>query len=294
MTPLSLEHPLAIRIRKKIVQALNDFDMISEGDKIMVCVSGGKDSSILLSLLKEIQRRSEIHFEIEAAILDQKQPGFQVEEFKNWIESRVGVKLHILERDTYSIVKEKVQGGVYCSLCSRLRRAILYDFAHANGFTKMALGHHKDDLLETLLLNMFYTGNISSMPPKLRSDDGRNTIIRPLAYVDEKDLIELQKDWSFPIIPCNLCGSQEGLKRKKIKALLKQLENDIPAIKESLLTSMSQIKPSQLLDKNLWDFEKFEYRGSMENRSDQRSQPLDLNQSISPVATTSINPNAVG
>jgi tRNA 2-thiocytidine biosynthesis protein TtcA len=253
-----LDQPLSIRIRKKIVQALNDFGMISNGDRILVCVSGGKDSSILLALLKEIQRRSQFQFEIQAAILDQKQPGFKVEEFKNWVEVDVGVPLHILERDTYSIVKEKIQSGTYCSLCSRLRRAILYDFAYEKGFNKMALGHHKDDLVETLLLNMFYTGNISSMPPKLKSDDGRNLVIRPLAYVDEKDLIELQKQWAFPLIPCNLCGSQEGLKRKKIKNLLNELESDIPAIKESLLTSMSQVKPSQLLDKNLWDFESFQ------------------------------------
>lgn len=252
-----LELPRAIKIRKKIVQALSDFNMLVSGDRLLVCVSGGKDSSILLALLKEIQRRAEIDFTIEAAILDQKQPGFEMSAFQSWIENEVGVRLHVIEKDTYSIVKEKVQGGVYCSLCSRLRRAILYDFAHTHGFTKMALGHHKDDLIETLLLNMFYTGNIASMPPKLRSDDGRNILIRPLAYVEEKDLIALQGEWNFPVIPCNLCGSQEGLKRKKIKSLLKTLEVDIPNIKESLLTSLSQIKPSQMLDQNLWNFEEF-------------------------------------
>lgn len=287
MKSIPIDSPLAVKIRKKIVQALSDFDMLEDGDKVMVCVSGGKDSSILLTLLKEIQRRAEINFTIEAAILDQKQPGFQIQDFKNWIENDVGVKLHVIEKDTYSIVKEKVQGGVYCSLCSRLRRAILYDFAHAQGFTKLALGHHKDDLLETLLLNMFYTGNISSMPPKLKSDDGRNILLRPMAYVDESDLIELQKEWAFPLIPCNLCGSQEGLKRKKIKALLKNLEQDIPAIKESLLTSMKNIKPSQMLDQNLWNFEEFAMEAHL-------SQPLDLNQSMSPRATQNMSPITAG
>lgn len=217
---VDFSHPLAQKIRKQITKALSDFNMLQENDKLMVCVSGGKDSSILLALLTDIQKRAPFHFEIEAAILDQKQPGFDAESFKTWIHS-LGVKLHIIERDTYSIVTDKVaEGKTYCSLCSRLRRAILYDFAFDNGFTKMALGHHRDDLINTTLLNLFYVGQLSSMPPKLLSDDGRNIILRPLAYVAEKDLIELAKVWNFPIIPCNLCGSQDGLKRQKMKALM--------------------------------------------------------------------------
>ncbi len=257
-TNTNLELPLAISIRKQIVQALSEFNMIEDGDKVLVCVSGGKDSSILLTLLQEIQRRAEINFEIEAAILDQKQPGFSVSEFKTWVEE-LGIKLHIIEKDTYSIVKEKVtDGGTYCSLCSRLRRAILYDFAFENKFTKMALGHHATDLVETTFLNLFYTGNIASMPPKLKSDDGRNVIIRPLCYVAEKDLTELSVQWKFPIIPCKLCGSQDGMKRAKMKKLIADLEKDIPNLQSSVLTGLSNVKPSQLLDQKLWSFQNFE------------------------------------
>ncbi len=253
MLEVNYEHDLAVQIRKEIVRALNDFNMIEHGDRILVCVSGGKDSSVLLASLMEIRRRSERKFDVEAVILDQKQPGFDVTAFKSWIES-LGVKLHVIEKDTYSIVKEKVTDGVYCSLCSRLRRAILYDFAFENGFTKIALGHHRDDLIETVLLNMFYTGHIASMPPKLKSDDGRNILIRPLCYVSERDIEVVAKSWNFPIIPCNLCGSQEGLKRKKMKKLVRDLEKEIPAISSSIVKSLSNIKPTQLLDQELWDF----------------------------------------
>lgn len=253
MAQINLEDSLALSIRKNIVRALSDFNMIEEGDRVLVCVSGGKDSSILLTLLQEIQRRAEIQFHLEAAILDQKQPGFQIQEFKNWIES-LGVKLHILEKDTYSIVKEKITDGTYCSLCSRLRRAILYDFAHAQGFHKMALGHHATDLVETAFLNLFYTGNMASMPAKLKSDDGRNVIIRPLCYVPEKDLQSLSQQWQFPIIPCKLCGSQDGMKRSRMKKLISDLEKEIPNIQASVLTGLSNVKPSQLLDQKLWNF----------------------------------------
>jgi tRNA 2-thiocytidine biosynthesis protein TtcA len=219
----------------------------------MVCVSGGKDSSILLALLTEIQRRSERKFLIEASILDQKQPGFDATTFKTFIES-LGVKLNILEKDTYSIVKEKVEGKTFCSLCSRLRRAILYDFAFDNGFTKLALGHHRDDMIHTTMLNLFYVGTLASMPPKLLSDDGRNILMRPLCYVAEADLIELADAWAFPVIPCNLCGSQDGLKRQKMKRLVKDLEKDIPNIAASIQTALSNIKPSQMMDQELWNF----------------------------------------
>ncbi|MDG0816558.1 tRNA 2-thiocytidine(32) synthetase TtcA [Bdellovibrio svalbardensis] len=254
MTAVNFESPLAIKIRKQIVQALNDFNMIEDGDKLMVCVSGGKDSSVLLALLTEIQKRSERKFTLEAAILDQKQPGFDATAFKNWIES-LGVKLNVLEKDTYSIVKEKVpEGATYCSLCSRLRRAILYDFAHANGFNKMMLGHHRDDVVHTALLNLFYVGTTATMPPKLKSDDGRNIVVRPLTYVSERDIEDLAAEWGFPIIPCNLCGSQDGLKRVRVKKLVRDLEKEIPNIYASIQTAMSNVKPSQMMDQELWDF----------------------------------------
>ncbi len=251
---MNLESDKAKKLRKDIVRALSDFQMIEDGDRVLVCVSGGKDSSLLLILLQEIQRRAEINFTIEAAILDQKQPGFSLAEFQPWVES-FGIKLNVIHRDTYSIVKEKItDGSAYCSLCSRLRRAIIYDFASDNGFTKIALGHHRDDLIETTLLNMFYTGSIASMPPKLKSDDGRNILIRPLCYVSEKEIIELATEFQFPIIPCNLCGSQDGLKRKRIKSLIKDLEKEIPHIGSSIINALGNVRTTQLLDHNLRNF----------------------------------------
>ncbi len=249
------EHPLAIKIRKQITQALNDFNMITEGDKLMVCVSGGKDSSILAALLTQIQKRAPMNFTFEAVILDQKQPGFDAEKFKLWI-SDLGLKLHVLEKDTYSIVVEKIpEGKTFCSLCSRLRRAILYDFASKHEFTKMAMGHHRDDVVNTTLLNLFYSGKLASMPPKLTSDDGRNTIVRPLCYVNENDLEQLAKDWNFPVIPCNLCGSQDGLKRKRMKKLVQDLEKEIPNISSTIQAALGNVNPSHLMDTKLWDFD---------------------------------------
>lgn len=254
MKPVNRDHPLAVKIRKQITQALSDYKMIADGDKVMICVSGGKDSSILTLLLEEIRKRAEIDFTISAVILDQKQPGFDVLSFKSWLESE-GIEFHMIEKDTYSVVKEKVTNGVYCSLCSKMRRAILYDYAFANKYSKMALGHHRTDLIETTMLNMFYTGNVSTMPAKLRSDDGRNIVIRPMMYVAESDLIQLASDWGFPVIPCNLCGSQEGMKRKKMKNLITELEKDIPNLSASFITALQNVKPSHLLDKNLYNFE---------------------------------------
>lgn len=265
--PLDFSHPLAVQIRKQIVEAMAKFNLIEAGDRVMVCTSGGKDSSILLALLTEIRRRAPYRFEIEAVILDQKQPGFQVRDFQNWVENTVGVKLTVIERDTYSVVTEKVKDGVYCSLCSRLRRGILYDHAFNHGFTKMALGHHRDDLNQTLLMNLFYTGKISSMPPKLRSDDGRNVIVRPLSLVAEKDLLSLSKDWNFPVIPCNLCGSQDGMKRQRIKKLLSDLEKEIPHVANSLIGAQANVHESQLLDHRLWDFETFSSRLTSEGEA---------------------------
>ncbi|WP_413561519.1 tRNA 2-thiocytidine(32) synthetase TtcA [Bdellovibrio sp. HCB209] len=272
MSPVNFELPLAIKIRKQIVQALNDFNMIEDGDKLMVCVSGGKDSSVLLALLTEIQKRSERRFEIEAAILDQKQPGFDATDFKVWIES-LGVKLHVIEKDTYSIVKQKSQGATFCSLCSRLRRGILYDYAHNLGFTKMALGHHRDDTVHTALLNLFYAGQTAAMPPKLRSDDGRNILIRPLAYVSERDIEEVAAAWAFPVIPCNLCGSQDGLKRQRVKKLVRDLEKEIPNIYATIQNAMGNVKPSQMLDQALWDFKGLKPSPSEQQDAPKSSEP---------------------
>jgi tRNA 2-thiocytidine biosynthesis protein TtcA len=252
-TIVDFTHPLAVKIRKQMVEAMAEYQMLEEGDRIMVCCSGGKDSSILLALLSEVQRRAPYNFELEGVMLDQGHPGFDPSQFAAWVEG-LGVKLTILKHDTHTIVKEKVTSGVFCSLCSRLRRGILYDYAHNSGFTKMALGHHRDDLSETLLMNIFYTGKIAAMPPKLKSDDGRNILLRPLSFVAEKDLRELAGAWNFPIIPCNLCGSQEGMKRQKIKKLLTDLEKDIPHLGNSMLKAMSNIRESQMLDHQLWDF----------------------------------------
>lgn len=241
------------KIRKKIVKALADFNMLQDQDKVMVAVSGGKDSSVILYLLNEIQKRAPYNFSIEAVMLDQKHPGFSTATFKSWVET-LGIKLTIIERDTYSIVKEKVQGRIYCSLCSKLRRAILYDHAAANGFTKIVLGHHRDDIIETLLLNIFYTGKMATMPAKLLSDDKRNIIIRPLVYVSEKEIIELAQLLAFPILPCNLCGSQEGMKRQRIKKLISSLETEIPELGSSVLGAMGNVHPSHLIDHQLWNF----------------------------------------
>jgi len=254
LSQVNRNHPLATKIRKQITQALSDYKMIADGDKIMICVSGGKDSSLLTILLDEIRKRAEIDFNIEAVILDQKQPGFQVELFQNWMQLE-GIQFNIIHKDTYSVVKEKVTTGVYCSLCSKMRRAILYDYAFDHGFNKLALGHHRTDLIETTLLNMFYTGHIATMPAKLKSDDGRNIVIRPMMYVAESDLIQLANDWNFPVIPCNLCGSQDGMKRQRMKKLIQDLETEIPGLSSSFITALQNINPSHTLDKKLFDFE---------------------------------------
>lgn len=251
---VDFQNPLAVQIRKDMVEAIAAYNMIQDGDKVMVCCSGGKDSSILLALLSEVQRRAPFHFAIEAVMLDQGHPGFDPKPFAAWVES-LGIPLTVLSKDTYSIVKEKVTTGVYCSLCSRLRRGILYTHAHAQDFTKMALGHHRDDLMETLLMNLFFSGKTATMPPKLKSDDERNVIVRPLSFVAEKDLTALAKVWDFPIIPCNLCGSQEGMKRQRIKGLIKDLEKEIPQMGNSMLKAMSNVHVSQMLDQGLWDFQ---------------------------------------
>jgi tRNA 2-thiocytidine biosynthesis protein TtcA len=240
------------KIRKSMVRAIVDFEMLQDSDRLLVAVSGGKDSTAMLLLLEEIRQRAPYSFEIAAVLLDQKQPGFDVSEFRGWLLAEHGIPLTVLEEDTYSVVTAKTEPGKsYCGLCSRLRRGILYTYAFNNGFTKIALGHHRDDLNETVLLNMFYGGKIATMSPKLLSDDGRNTVSRPLVYVAEADIKELAAALSFPIIPCNLCGSQDGMKRAKIKAMLNDFSRDYDQLGTSIANSLGNIAPDKLLDRRL-------------------------------------------
>jgi tRNA 2-thiocytidine biosynthesis protein TtcA len=242
------------RLRRLTGQAIADFNMIEEGDKVMVCLSGGKDSYTMLEILRNLQASAPINFSIVAVNLDQKQPGFPEHILPAYLEE-VGVDFHILERDTYSIVKEIIpEGKTTCGLCSRLRRGSLYGFAEEIGATKIALGHHRDDILETLFLNMFFGGKMKSMPPKLLSDDGKHIVIRPLAYCKEKDIETFSVMKEYPIIPCNLCGSQENLQRQVVKDMLKKWEQEFPGRTETMFTAMQNVVPSHLADKELFDF----------------------------------------
>lgn len=231
--------------------------MIADQDRIMVCLSGGKDSYTMLEILLALQKRAPIHFELVAVNLDQKQPGFPEHILPEYLGS-LGIEYHVIEQDTYSIVKEKLAPGkTMCSLCSRMRRGILYNFAHEHGLNKIALGHHRDDLIETLFLNMFHGGKLKAMPPKLKSDDGRNIVIRPLAYCKEVDIEAFAEVRGYPIIPCSLCGSQDGLQRQAVKAMLQEWNKRFPGRIETIFRSMQNIEPSQLADKNLFDFSRF-------------------------------------
>ena len=247
-----------VKLRNKLIsatgKAISDFNMIEDGDIVMVCLSGGKDSYTLLSLLSALKKRAPIDFSIVAMNLDQKQPGFPENVLPDYLKSH-NVDYKIITEDTYSIVKEKIpEGKTTCSLCSRLRRGIIYRVAREIGANKIALGHHKNDIVETFFMNMFFGSKLKSMPPKLLSDDQTNVIIRPLAYIEEKDIISFSKTMNYPIIPCNLCGSQENLQRNKVKSMLNSWEKEQPGRLNNIFQSLTNIEPSHLADTNLYDF----------------------------------------
>jgi tRNA 2-thiocytidine biosynthesis protein TtcA len=242
-------------------QAVADFSMIENGDTVMVCLSGGKDSYSMLDILLSMQSRAPVSYTLVAVNLDQKQPGFPENILPDYL-TKLGVPFHIEEQDTYSVVKELIpEGKTTCSLCSRLRRGILYGVAEKLGATKIALGHHRDDMMETMVLNLLFNGALKTMPPKLRSDDGKHVVIRPLAYVREGDLARYGELRDFPIIPCDLCGSQENLKRQEIKALLKDWESRYPGSGDSVFAALTNVIPSHLLDRELFNFESLQRRG---------------------------------
>jgi tRNA 2-thiocytidine biosynthesis protein TtcA len=242
------------RLRRNVGRAIQDFNMIEDGDRVMVCLSGGKDSFALLDVLRQLRARAPVRFELVAVNLDQKQPGFPEQVLPDYLRG-LGIPFHIIEQDTYGVVKRVIpEGKTTCGLCSRLRRGILYTFAAEHGMTKIALGHHRDDILETLFLNLFHGGKLKAMPPKLLSDDGRNVVIRPLAYCRERDLAAYAEVREFPIIPCNLCGSQPNLQRQAIKAMLRQWEKQFPGRVENLFAALQNVAPSHLADSKLFDF----------------------------------------
>ena len=246
------------KIEKKLLhytgKAIADFNMIEAGDRVMVCLSGGKDSFTLLTILRLLQQRARGKFEIFAFTLDQAQPGWDDSLLRAWLAARQ-IPYQILREDTYSIVKEKIpEGNTYCSLCSRLRRGIIYSYAEEHSYTKIALGHHRDDAITTLLMSIFYNGEIRSMPPKLLSDNKRHLVVRPLIYCQESDIIIYAQEQKFPIIPCTLCGSQDNLKRKLVKDLIKNLALDNPKVPSNMLHALTSVQVSQLMDKRHWDF----------------------------------------
>lgn len=263
------------RLRRNVGKAIADYNMIEEGDRVMVCLSGGKDSYGMLDILMNLQQSAPISFELVAVNLDQKQPGFPETVLPTYLDT-LDIEYHILEKDTYSIVTSKIpEGKTYCSLCSRLRRGTLYGFAEQIGATKVALGHHRDDIVETLFLNMFHQGKLKAMPPKLLADDKKNILIRPLAYCRESDLVALAELKQFPIIPCNLCGSQDGLQRQAIKEMLVQWERQFPGRIDNIFGAIKNVSPSQLADTKLFDFS-----GLMLDRAGESSDDLSAGSQI--------------
>lgn len=280
------------RLRRNVGKAIEDYKMVEEGDRIMVCLSGGKDSYAMLDVLLSLQKSAPVNFELVAVNLDQKQPGFPVEVLPNYLD-QLDIEYYVVDKDTYSVVMEKTpEGKTTCGLCSRLRRGNLYAFAEEIGATKIALGHHRDDIMETLFLNMFHGGKLKAMPPKLRSDDQRNVVIRPLAYCKEADLIAYAEHRQFPIIPCNLCGSQENLQRQHIKGMLRDWEKSFPGRVENIFRSIQSVAPSQLADTDLFDFENLPLDRS-EPRSDYAfDQPFISASKPAPASTATANPTA--
>jgi tRNA 2-thiocytidine biosynthesis protein TtcA len=261
-------HKLEKRLCRLMGQAIVDYGMVQEGDRVMVCLSGGKDSYSLLDILLKLRDRAPVSFEIIAVNLDQKQPGFPEHVLPEYLKG-LGIPFHIEEQDTYSIVKDKIpEGKTMCSLCSRLRRGILYRVADELGATKIALGHHRDDILQTLLLNMFFGGKLKGMPPKLVSDDGKHVVIRPLAYVSEKDLVRWSEHRQFPIIPCTLCGSQENLQRKQVGAMLRDWEKRFPGRLDNMFHALQNVVPSHLADGTLFDFQGLSPTGTPDEDGD--------------------------
>ncbi|MGB1238778.1 MAG: tRNA 2-thiocytidine(32) synthetase TtcA [Pseudomonadales bacterium] len=286
------QNKLQKKLRREVGRAVIDYKMIEQGDRVMVCLSGGKDSYAMLDLLQSLQRNAPVDFELIAVNLDQKQPGFPEHILPEYLE-QLDLEYYIVERDTYSVVKSKIpEGKTTCGLCSRLRRGTLYAFAEEIGATKIALGHHKDDIVETLFLNMFNGARMAGMPPKLRSDDGRNIVIRPMAYCREKDILEYATYRDFPIIPCNLCGSQENLQRQNIKAMLAQWEREQPSRIESIFGAMQSVAPSQLADRSQFNFEslsidrsaqrpEYEYADAQQvNKSRNQANPVQIIEAV--------------
>jgi tRNA 2-thiocytidine biosynthesis protein TtcA len=265
------------RLRRNVGKAIEDYTMIEEGDRIMVCLSGGKDSYSMLEILMGLQRTAPVSFELVAVNMDQKQPGFPEHILPEYLDG-LGIEYYIVEKDTYSIVKSVIpEGKTTCGLCSRLRRGTLYGFAEKIGASKIALGHHRDDIVETLFLNMFHAGRLKAMPPKLLSDDKRNIVIRPLAYCKESDLIAFAAAKQFPIIPCNLCGSQENLQRQMIKQMLQGWDESYPGRVENIFASLQRVSPSQLADSKLFNFSELELDRSIPEQLDDKYDEEDSN-----------------
>ncbi len=287
-------HKLQKRLRRQVGSAIADFNMIEEGDKVMVCLSGGKDSYCMLDILLKLQKSAPISFDLVAVNMDQKQPGFPEHILPEFLDS-LGVEYYIVERDTYSVVKSKIpEGKTTCGLCSRLRRGTLYGFAEDIGANKIALGHHKDDIVETMFLNMFYGSRLAGMPPKLLSDDKRNVVIRPLAYSREKDLAAYAESLSFPIIPCNLCGSQENLQRQNIKKMLLQWEAEHPNRLDSIFSAMQSVAPSQMADTQLFNFadlqvDRQQPRQDYEFAANQQVTKGSIDKSVATESTSGVN-----